>query len=74
MNPRQTYLVGIGHAGAEAKAIELLERLRLAHPNIRSSFIMPVGSTLCVHGGPGTLVVGIQPDLNDCNPGTPLPE
>lgn len=74
MDPKQDYRVGIGHAGAEAKAIELLERLRLAHPNIRSSFIMPVGATLSVHGGPGTLVVGIQPDLNDCNAGPPLPE
>ena len=64
MDARQSYRVGIGHAGAEAKAIELLERLRLSHPNIRSSFIMPVGSTLSVHGGPGTLVVGVQPQLD----------
>ncbi|MET0533889.1 MAG: DegV family protein [Steroidobacter sp.] len=65
MDPQQSYRVGIGHAGAEAKAIELLERLRLAHPHIRSSFIMPVGSTLSVHGGPGTLVVGVQPYLDE---------
>lgn len=63
MDPQQNYRVGIGQAGAPAKAIELLERLRLAQPNIRSSFIMPVGSTLSVHGGPGTLVVGVQPLL-----------
>jgi len=63
MDSQQNYRVGIGHAGAEGKAIELLERLRLAQPNIRSSFIMPVGSTLSVHGGPGTLVVGVQPLL-----------
>lgn len=63
MDPHHNYRVGIGHAGAEAKAIELLERLRLAQPNIRSAFIMPVGSTLSVHGGPGTLVVGVQPLL-----------
>jgi uncharacterized protein len=61
MDARQTYRVAIGHASAEAKAIELMERLRLAQPNIRASFIMPVGSTLSVHGGPGTLVVGVQP-------------
>jgi hypothetical protein len=65
MDAQQPYRIGIGHAGAEAKAIELLERLRLAHPNIRSSFIMPVGSTLSVHGGPGTLVVGVQPLLTE---------
>jgi len=63
MDLQQSYRVGIGHAGAEAKAIELLERLRLACPNIHSSYIMPVGSTLSVHGGPGTLVVGVQPIL-----------
>jgi DegV family protein with EDD domain len=63
MDSHQNYRVGIGHAGAEAKAIELAERLRMAQPNIRSSFIMPVGSTLSVHGGPGTLVVGVQPLL-----------
>ena len=61
MDAEQPYRVGIGHAGAEAKAIELLERIKLAHPHIRSSFIMPVGSTLTAHGGPGTLVVGVQP-------------
>ena len=30
------------------------------HEHIESSFVMPVGSALSVHGGPGTLVVGIQ--------------
>jgi hypothetical protein len=70
MDAQLAYRVGIGHAGAEGKAVELLERLRLAHPNIRSSFIMPVGSTLSVHGGPGTLVVGVQPYLNELLPDT----
>jgi len=65
MEAEQPYRVGIGHAGAEAKAIELLERIKLAHPHIRSSFIMPVGSTLTAHGGPGTLVVGVQPLNNE---------
>jgi hypothetical protein len=31
---------------------------------------MPVGSTLSVHGGPGTLVVGVQPYLNELLPDT----
>jgi DegV family protein with EDD domain len=54
------YRIGIGHANASDKAHELLELLKRAHPRIVSSFVMPVGSALSVHGGPGTLVVGIQ--------------
>jgi uncharacterized protein len=38
----------------------MLERMQRLHPTIRSSFLMPVGSALSVHGGPGTLVVGVQ--------------
>jgi DegV family protein with EDD domain len=60
MEPAQPYRVGIGHANAEAEANELLERLRRAHPHIESSFVMSVGSALSVHGGPGTLVLGVQ--------------
>ena len=56
----QSYRIGIGHANAASQAHELLERLQRVHPQIESSFIMPVGSTLSVHGGPGTLVVGVQ--------------
>lgn len=51
------YAIGIGHADAGNAANELLERLQHAHPGIESSFLMPVGSALSVHGGPGTLVV-----------------
>jgi len=60
MKAGQSYRVGIGHANAEAAGRELQERFELAHPGIESSFLMPVGSALSVHGGPGTLVVGIQ--------------
>ncbi|HWK49095.1 MAG TPA: DegV family protein, partial [Steroidobacter sp.] len=57
----QPYRIGIGHANAETEAHDLLEQLRRAHSYIESAFVMPVGSTLTAHGGPGTLVVGIQP-------------
>jgi fatty acid-binding protein DegV len=60
MTSGQRYRVGIGHANAAEAAHDLLDRLRGAHPQIESSFIMPVGSALSVHGGPGTLVVGVQ--------------
>jgi len=52
--------VGHGHANAEAEGRQLLERIVALHPQVQSSFVMPVGSALSVHGGPGTFVVGIQ--------------
>lgn len=60
MEKGRSYRVGIGHANAEAEAHDLLAQFRRAHPRIESAFVMPVGSALSVHGGPGTLVVGIQ--------------
>ncbi|MBL8270517.1 DegV family protein, partial [Steroidobacter sp.] len=65
MDDGQPYRVGIGHANAETEAHDLLEQLKRAHPKIESSFVMPVGSTLSVHGGPGTLVVGLQPTTSN---------
>lgn len=61
MQAGQHYRIGIGHANAETEAHCLLDELRRAHPQIESAFVMPVGSTLTAHGGPGTLVVGMQP-------------
>jgi len=61
MDCSQSYRIGIGHANAETEAHDLLEQLRRAHSRIESAFIMPVGATLTAHGGPGTLVVGVQP-------------
>ena len=65
MNRGQPYRVGIGHANAETEAHHLLDQLRREHPQLESAFVMPVGSTLTAHGGPGTLVVGIQPSSPD---------
>jgi DegV family protein with EDD domain len=56
----QAYRIGIGHANAAAAGRELQELLQRTHPHIQSSFLTPLGSALSVHGGPGTLVVGIQ--------------
>lgn len=61
MDRGQSYRIGIGHANAETEAHDLLEQLRRAHPHIEGAFVMPVGATLTAHGGPGTLVVGVQP-------------
>lgn len=56
----RTYRLGIGHANDEAAAQELRALMQRAHPRIESCFVTPLGSALSVHGGPGTLVVGIQ--------------
>jgi fatty acid-binding protein DegV len=60
MDPQRTYRVGIGHAAAESQAQEMLKTLTGLRPRIESSFVMPIGSTLAAHSGPGTLVVGIH--------------
>lgn len=60
MSTGQRYRIGVGHANAEGAGRDLLERMRRAHPHIESAFLMPVGSALSVHGGPGTLLIGIQ--------------
>jgi DegV family protein with EDD domain len=54
----RTYRLLVGHANAEADGRWLLERLR--GPNVVEAKLLPLGSALGVHGGPGTLCVGVQ--------------
>lgn len=56
--------IGIGHALCEDDAIELEHSLRETMPNIRHSFITPLGAGVGVHGGPGTLVVAAQQHMD----------
>ena len=65
MDPQLTYRVGVGHAAAESQAQEMLQALKALRPRIESSFVMPIGSTLAAHSGPGTLVVGIHECATD---------
>lgn len=60
MDRRRRYRIGVSHAHALEEAQKLLEAICQGHPNVTSSFLMPLGSALSVHGGPGTLVVGVQ--------------
>jgi DegV family protein with EDD domain len=53
-----TYRLLVGHANCERDALELLEGLRA--PNVAYARVLPIGSGLGVHGGPGMLVVGLQ--------------
>jgi DegV family protein with EDD domain len=60
MGPAKRYRIGIGHAHALETGEWLQTELRQRHSGIESSFLVPLGSALSAHGGPGTVVVGIQ--------------
>ncbi len=52
--------IALGHALCDQEATELELLLRKNIPAVKSSSITSLGTALGVHGGPGTLVVGIQ--------------
>lgn len=52
--------IAVGHGNAEAAGQHLLDALRAEIPRIESAHLMPLGTALGVHGGPGMLVVGAQ--------------
>jgi DegV family protein with EDD domain len=54
------YRVAVGHANAEAEGRQLLGEICDGLDNIHASYLMPLGTALGVHGGPGMLVVGLQ--------------
>ncbi len=54
------YRLIVSHANAPDDAVELLGFLKANHPGIEEAWIVPLGSAIGVHGGPGTLIVGLQ--------------
>jgi hypothetical protein len=58
MAANRRYRILIGHANREADGHWLLERLR--GENVDWGRVVPLGSALGAHGGPGMLVVGLQ--------------
>jgi DegV family protein with EDD domain len=58
--PSVTYRLGVGHARNPEQARRLLDGLLEGIPAVHSHFITEVGTALGAHGGPGTLVVGLQ--------------
>jgi fatty acid-binding protein DegV len=60
MQPDRCYRVLVGHANCEIDGQWLLELLR--GPNVTCSRLLPLGTALGAHGGPGMLVVGLQED------------
>ncbi len=53
--------MSIGHAVCEEEAQKLRKFLQNELPNIDSPTVCELGSALGVHGGPGTIVVGVHP-------------
>ena len=58
MDPGRSYRVLVGHANCESDGQWLLDRL--SGPNVSYARLLPLGSALGAHGGPGMLVVGLQ--------------
>jgi DegV family protein with EDD domain len=58
MSDGTTYRVLVGHANCEADGHWLLEQL--GESNVAYGRVIPLGSALGVHGGPGMLVVALQ--------------
>jgi hypothetical protein len=54
------YRVAVGHANAQAAGSQLLEEICAGLDNIHARYLMPLGTALGVHGGPGMLVAGLQ--------------
>ena len=54
------WTLAVGHANAPEEAAKLTRLLRDGLDNIDEDFVVPIGTALGVHGGPGCLVVSIQ--------------
>jgi DegV family protein with EDD domain len=59
-NPDAELHLALGHAVCEDDARRLVELLREMLPNVTRTSLTGLGSALGVHGGPGSLVVGVQ--------------
>jgi DegV family protein with EDD domain len=60
LDPGCGYRIAVGHASAEEAGRRLLEQISEGMSNVRQQYLMPLGTALGVHGGPGMLVVAIQ--------------
>jgi uncharacterized protein len=54
------YRVLVGHGNAPEQGRQLLEQLTRERDNIDGAWLVPLGTALGVHGGPGCLVVSVQ--------------
>mgnify|MGYP003555134146 FL=1 len=59
-DPAESHRLLIGHGNTEGEAQRLRDDLKAVIANVESSYVIPLGTALGVHGGPGMLVVGIE--------------
>jgi DegV family protein with EDD domain len=59
------WLLAVGHANAPAEAQTLRRMILEGLDNVDESHVLPIGSALGVHGGPGCLVVSLQEATED---------
>lgn len=69
IDPSKTYRLGVGHARNPEQAKHLLAKLLEGMPSVHSHYVTEVGTALGAHGGPGTLVVGLQEHVPMGRPG-----
>ena len=73
------YRLLVGHGDAPAEGARLLALLKHGRSNIDRAWLVPLGTALGVHGGPGMLIVGLQqytppsPPAAAIMPGAPAP-
>jgi DegV family protein with EDD domain len=60
IDPSKRYRLLVGHANARDEAERLLTEITVGLTNVERTGVLPLGSALSVHGGPGTLAVGLQ--------------
>ena len=60
IGPARRWKLAIGHANAPDEAEKLRRLLVAGRDNVDEHFIIPIGTALGVHGGPGCLVVAVQ--------------
>ncbi|MFO0447081.1 MAG: DegV family protein, partial [Pseudomonadota bacterium] len=69
LDPAKRYRLLVGHANAPDEGERLREEIVAGLANVERSWVLPLGTALGAHGGPGMLVVGWQ-ELDD-GPGAP---
>lgn len=52
--------LAVGHANAAGEAARLRDAIVAGRDDIETAFVVPIGTALGVHGGPGCLVVAIE--------------
>lgn len=60
IDPAKRWRIAIGHGDAPEEGRRLLESITAGLPNVESTWLVPLGTALGVHGGPGMLVAGLQ--------------